>query len=43
MDSRTDKDGDGMYDDNNGKGLMYLSFLLVFAYLICNIVLSSFH
>ena len=42
----TSRDGHGgreMYDDNNGKGLMYLSFALVVAYIVCNFVLETFH
>ena len=35
--------GSRMYDDNNGKGLMLLSFLLVVAYVFCNFVLDAFH
>ena len=35
--------GSGMYEDNNGKGLMVLSFLLVVAYLLCNFFLDTFH
>ncbi len=30
-----------MYEDNNGKGLMYLSFALVLAYIVCTFVLDT--
>jgi hypothetical protein len=42
MDTGPEIDGGEMYDDNSGKGLMYLSFLLVAAYVICNFVLERF-
>ena len=44
MDRDTQGHGESrMYDDNNGKGLMFLSFLLVVAYILCNFVLDTFH
>ena len=35
--------GSSMYDDNNGQGLMFLSFALVLAYLVCSFVLEASH
>ena len=43
MNTSPETDGEEMYEDNSGKGLMYLSILLVVTYVICNFVLERFH